>query len=92
MRLPQTQVNLLSSIAGDILLENTFFQVPGKRISRNSYLGAFLSSFMGSLLILHNFFVWFSLDNFKDIFKYNYLILKPNYFTSFLIIISLLSW
>jgi hypothetical protein len=47
---------------------------------------------MGSLLILHNFFVWFSLDNFKDIFKYNYLILKPNYFTSFLIIISLLSW
>jgi hypothetical protein len=33
-------------------------------------------------------FVWSSLDNFRDIFKYNYLTSKPNYLTSFLIRIS----
>jgi len=43
--------------------------------------------FIGSLLILYNFFVWSSLNNSRDIVKYNYLISKPNN-TSFLITIS----
>jgi hypothetical protein len=43
------------------------------------------------LIIFHKLlidFVWSSLDNFRDIFKYNYLLSKPNYLTSFLIGIS----
>jgi hypothetical protein len=33
-------------------------------------------------------FIWSSLDNFKNISKYNYLISKPDYVTSFLITTS----
>jgi hypothetical protein len=49
--------------------------------------GWFFIIFSKFLIDFAYIFVWSSLDNFKDIFKYNYLVFKPNYLTSFLITI-----
>jgi hypothetical protein len=47
----------------------------------------FYKFFVGFLLILHNLSYGHHLNNSKDISKYNFLISKPNYLTSFIITI-----